>query len=273
MAVDDGHLLYNRKRKQALTGRMDGKVAVITGAASGLGEATARRFSEEGARLILADIQRDKIEALAAELGHAVALQTDVSKEAEVAATVALAVERFGRLDAMVNNAGIIGARAGIRDIEADDWQATMAVLLNSVFYGSKHAARVMVEQGFGCILNNASVGGVAPMGPCAYSTAKHGVIGMTKSVATELAPHGISVNAVAPGTVATNLNGLDEGAAQDKAYRNSALNRAVQSVDIANGFLFLASDEGRNITGQVMIIDGGLTALPVAMWRKHESL
>ncbi len=251
-----------------MAGRLSGKTALITGAASGIGEATARRFAAEGAKVLIADIQMDKGKALAAELPGALFLRVDVTKEEDVAAAVALAKDRFGRLDCMINNAGLVGAVGSIRDIAGEDWQATLAVLLNSVFYGMKHAARLMVEQRDGCILSTSSVAGIAAMGPHAYSTAKHAVVGLTRSVASELAQFGVRVNVVAPGTVPTNMTGSVFGsldAARDRAAQKSPLGRSIEPDDIAGGFLYLASDDARNQTGQVLVIDGGLTACPVA--------
>ena len=185
-----------------MPGRLEGKVVVVTGGASGIGEGIVRRFVEEGARCVIADIQEDPAQAVAGELGEATAfVRTDVSDEAQVAAVIGAAVERFGRLDCMVNNAGILGAVGPIADTDTDAWLRSIQVLLNSVFFGTKHAAKVMIPQGSGTIINTTSTAGLrAGLGPHAYTTAKHGVVGLTQSTATELGRHGIRVNAIAPG-------------------------------------------------------------------------
>ena len=169
-----------------MSNRLAGKVAVITGAASGIGEATARRFVEEGCKVVLGDIQTEQGQALARELGTGVVFQyCNVTKEDEVAGLVDLAVKEFGQLDIMFNNAGIVGAIGPIDTTIDAEWNATLAVLLNGVFYGMKHAARVMKPQKSGAIVSMSSVAGVAGgLGPHAYAAAKTAVVGLTKNVA-----------------------------------------------------------------------------------------
>jgi NAD(P)-dependent dehydrogenase (short-subunit alcohol dehydrogenase family) len=248
-----------------MAGRLNGKVAVITGGASGLGEATARLFSSEGAKIVIADRQTDKGEALVRALGNAAFARTDVTKEADVAAAVDLAVKQFGRLDCMINNAGIAGATGPIADTSAELFASTIAIMLTGVFYGMKHAARVMAAQRSGSILSTASVAGIAGgHGAHSYTAAKHGVVGLTRSVASELAPKGIRVNAIAPGSVPTALTANIRGDNIDNARAVSAdmspMKEIILPEEIAAGFLYLASDDGRHITGQVLAIDGGLT-------------
>ena len=172
-----------------MTTRLDGKVAAITGAASGFGAATARRFVAEGCRVALGDIQRGPLAALARELGAAaVARPCDVAREEDVAALVDAAVANFGALDVMFNNAGIVGAVGPIATTPRAEWSATLDVLLNGVFYGMKHAARVMQPRRKGSIISMASTAGImGGLGPHAYCAAKHAVVGLTKNVGAEL--------------------------------------------------------------------------------------
>jgi NAD(P)-dependent dehydrogenase (short-subunit alcohol dehydrogenase family) len=245
--------------------QLKGLVTIITGAASGLGEATARRFVADGATVILSDIQVDRGAAVANGLRAAFAA-ADVTIEEEVAALVAQAVDRYGRLDCMINNAGLLGFVGSITAISEADWSNTIAVLLGSVFYGMKHAARVMIEQRSGVILSTASIAGLVPLGPHIYTTAKHGLVGLTRSVGSELAAHGIRVNAVAPGKVPTQITGNRLGGydavRRDAAARNP-LGRTVEADEIAGAFAYLAGPDGRSITGQILTADAGLTACP----------
>jgi NAD(P)-dependent dehydrogenase (short-subunit alcohol dehydrogenase family) len=253
-----------------MTGRLDGKVAVITGGASGIGEGAVRRFVEEGAACVIADVQTERGVALAAELGDAARfVDVDVTEEIAVEAAVGAAVEHFGRLDCMFNNAGVVGVIGPIADTDADAWDRTMAVLLRGVFLGIKHAARVMIPQGSGSIVSTSSTAGVTGgLGPHAYTAAKHGVVGLTKSAASELGQHGIRVNAVAPGNIVTPMtadvvsgNHTDLATAHDHIETTSPLHRAGLPVDIANVALFLASDEAAYVTGQTLVADAGQTS------------
>ena len=249
--------------------RLDGKVAIVTGGASGIGEATARMFAEEGARLVIADMDGSAGETLAKELGDAFFCRTDVTLEDEVANVVAYAVDRYGRLDCMVNNAGIVGAIGSICDTPYNHWKATLAVLLDGVFFGCKHAARAMLASSTrGTILNTASVAGLrGGFGAHAYSTAKHAVIGLTRSVASELAPHGVRANAVAPGAVVTPLieaiTGADGDTLRGLAAQASPLGQATYPRDIAGAFTYLASDDATHVTGEVLTVDAGSMMAP----------
>ena len=253
-----------------MTGRVSGKVAVITGAASGLGEATARLMHAEGASVILTDIQDDRGRRVAAELGdRARYLHCDVTAEADVAGAVDTAVREFGQLDCMFNNAGIIGAHGGIDEIPLEEYEFTMAVLLRSVFLGLKHAARVMKPQHSGVILNTTSIGGLqGGLGPHVYGAAKGAVVALTKNVAAELGAWSIRVNAIAPGKILTPMNAatiVGDPDAMDEAReafrtRTPLRGRIGVADDIAQAVLWLASDDAGFVSGHILVVDGGLT-------------
>jgi NAD(P)-dependent dehydrogenase (short-subunit alcohol dehydrogenase family) len=253
-----------------VTGRVSGQVAVVTGAASGLGEATARLMHAEGASVILTDIQDDRGQRVAAELGDRCRyLHCDVTAEPDVARAVDTAVGEFGRLDCMFNNAGIIGAHGGIDEIPLEEYEFTMAVLLRSVFLGLKHAARVMKPQHSGVILNTTSIGGLqGGLGPHVYGAAKGAVIALTKNVAAELGAWSIRVNAIAPGKILTPMNAatiagdpdaMDE-AREAFATRTPLRGRIGVADDIAHAALWLASDDAGFVSGHTLVVDGGLT-------------
>ena len=248
-----------------MAGRLEGKVAIVTGGASGIGEGTIRRFIEEGAKCIIADIQTELAKSLADDLGgDAVPFSLDVADEDQVKACVDFAVKEFGSLDIMFNNAGILGSVGPIAEIERDGWLRTIDVLLSSVFYGIKHAARVMQDQGYGSIINTASTAGVrAGLGPHIYTAAKHAVVGLSQSVATELGPHGIRVNVIAPGGTVSGLTARlvtgdhqNLGKASKMIGVNNPLRRAGTPKDIANAVLYLASDEASFTNGAVLVVD-----------------
>lgn len=252
-----------------MTGRLEGRTAVITGAASGIGAGTARLFVEEGARVVVADMQIDAGRALVDELGESARFaEVNVLDEAQVAAAVDLAVAEFGHLDIMFNNAGIVGAVGRISEMSAEAWDNTIGILLRGVFLGVKHAARVMLPQSSGVILSTASTAGVlGGLGPHAYTAAKHGVIGLTKSVANELAPNGIRVNAIAPGNTVTAMTAsVTTGDANDvegttaRIASMSPLGYAGVPHDIAAAALYLASDDARYVSGHTLVVDAGQT-------------
>ena len=246
-------------------GQLDGRVAVITGAASGMGLATARRFVAEGARVVVADVNTQAGERAVGELGDSARFaRCDVSVEDDVASSVSLAVEAFGRLDVMFNNAGVGGAFGPITEIEADDWDATFAVLVRGVFLGIKHAARVMIEQGEGgSIINTASIAGLAGGGgPQAYSAAKAAVVNLSQTTSLELSPHLIRVNSICPGLIFTPLmHQGDEADAERVMNELQPLPRRGEGDDIAGAALWLAGSDSAFVTGQAITVDGGITA------------
>ena len=253
-----------------MTGRVSGKVVVVTGAASGLGEATARLMHAEGATVLLTDIQDDRGERVVAEMGgRSRYLHCDVTAEPEVAHVVDTAVREFGRLDCMFNNAGIVGTHGGIDEIPLEEYEFTLAVLLRSVFLGMKHAARVMKQQHSGVILSTTSIGGLqGGLGPHIYGAAKGAVVALTKSVAAELGAWSIRVNAIAPGKILTPMNAANvvgDPDAMDEAReafrtRTPLRGRIGVADDIAHAALWLASDDAGFVSGQTLVVDGGLT-------------
>jgi NAD(P)-dependent dehydrogenase (short-subunit alcohol dehydrogenase family) len=263
-----------------------GKVAVVTGGASGIGRATVERFVAEGARVVIADVETDKGEALASALGaDALFRRTDVSDPEQVAAVVATAVEKFGGLHVMVNNAGISGTMHR-RFLEDDlaDFHRVMAVNVLGVMAGTRDAARHMAGNGGGSIINLTSIGGIqAGGGVMTYRASKAAVIQFTKSAAIELAYHEIRVNAIAPGNIptpllATSAAGMDEetlerytAAIRQTMRDDRPLKREGTPDDIAEAALYFASERSRYVTGTVLPVDGGSVAGKVIRSRKRE--
>ena len=251
--------------------RLAGKVALITGGASGIGEATVRLFVTEGASVVAADIQDERGRQLAAELGpRAAYVHADVSREADVKAAVGETVKRFGRLDCLFNNAGSAGVGGSIEQIDAAGFDETIGVLLRSVFLGMKHAAPVMKGQGSGSIISTASVAGLRTgLASHVYSAAKAAVIHLTHSVAMELGESGVRVNCICPGGIATPIFGKAFGA-PERAEEIASLMKGVlpqmQPIrrsglpdDIAQAALWLAGDESSFVNGHALVVDGGL--------------
>ena len=260
-------------------GRLDGRVGVVTGGASGIGAAIVDRFIEEGAVVVVADLADRAGRAIADRHGVSARFcRADVTVEADVAAAVDLAVSSFGRLDVMVNNAGVVGAVGPIAETSEAAYDETMGVLLKGVFLGTKHAARAMMAQGSGVIIATASTAGImGGLGPHLYTAAKHAVIGLTKSVANELGPYGIRVNSVAPGSTVTPMvtalhrdTPEDEAAVADRLAAQCLLGTAGLPADVANGVVYLASDEARNVTGHCLVIDAGQTTSGTTTNRFH---
>lgn len=263
--------------------QLEGKVAVVTGGASGIGEATVRRFVAEGAQVVVADLQEGPGEDLVSELGDATRFaRADVSHEPDVAGAIAVAVDHFGRLDVLYNNAGFVGATGPLESTTAEEYDLTMGVLLKAVFFGIKHASPVMKEQRRGSIISTSSVCGLtAGVGTHLYSVAKAGVIMLTKSAALELAEWDVRVNAVCPGYVATplgagtRLSDLGRHETEQRLARTrerlalaQPIGRMGEADDVAQLVAFLASDESSWITGTAQVIDGGLTL--GKPWRKQ---
>ncbi len=251
-----------------MTGRLEGRTAVITGAASGIGAGTARMFVEEGARVSSPTCRSTPARRSSTSSATPPGSPRSTCSTSAVAAAVDLAVSEFGPLDIMFNNAGIVGAVGRISEMPTEAWDNTIAILLRGVFLGTKHAARVMLEQNSGVIINTASTAGVmGGLGPHVYTAAKHGVVGLTKSVANELAPNGIRVNAIAPGNTVTAMtasvtsgdpNDLDK--TNDRIASMSPLGYAGLPYDIAAAALYLASDDARYVSGHTLVVDAGQT-------------
>jgi NAD(P)-dependent dehydrogenase (short-subunit alcohol dehydrogenase family) len=248
-----------------------GKVAIVTGGASGMGRATVMRFLAEGAKVMVADLNDAngaETIAVAKAQGHVDGIafvRCDVAKESDVAALVAETLKRFGRLDIAYLNAGVGGAFGPIAETSVEDWDYTFAVLVRGVFLGMKHGARILRAQGSGgVILSTASVAGLSGGdGPQAYSAAKAAVINLTRAVAIELAPDRIRVNCICPGGINTPL--LHRGSPEAMGQMLDAAQPWPdhgRPEDIAAAALYLASDDARFVTGEALVVDGGMTAV-----------
>jgi NAD(P)-dependent dehydrogenase (short-subunit alcohol dehydrogenase family) len=253
-------------------GLLDGKVCLVTGAGQGLGLAVADEFAREGGAVVLLDRNAETVAAAAARItaggGRAVSHALDVTNYEAYAGVVAATLAEFGRIDVLVNNAAINPSTRSILDDTLKEWRRTIAINLEAVYMGSKLVAPHMVAQGAGRIIHVSSIQGFASSGLCgSYNAAKGAIIAYTKSMAVELAPHGILVNAVAPGFMATPMsivNGVDEATTPEFLdwyvdRRKIPLGRTGQPEDVAGTIVFLASDYCRYMTGQLLVVDGGL--------------
>lgn len=262
-----------------MAGRLEGKVAVVTGGASGIGAASVRVFVAEGARVVVADAQRERGQEVAASLGEAACFfRVDVSREDQVQAMIAEATNRWGRLDVLFNNAGFGGALGPIESTSIEEYEITFDVLLKGVFLGIKHAAPVMKQQGAGIIINTASVAALrSGYSPHLYAVAKAAVVKLTETVSLELGADGIRVNCICPGFIATALAAGHPDAGEqgiqrvrDELGSMQPIGRAGEPEDIANAALFLASDESSFVTGHSIVVDGGIVNGPAwSRWPK----
>lgn len=247
--------------------RLDGKVAVITGAASGIGEGTARRFAEEGAQLVIADVQEEQLGEVARSINEAAGdevclpVATDVRNSEDVQGMLNAAVERFGGVDIVYNNAGIGRNEGNVRDCPEELFDRIIEINLKGVWLGIKHSIPLLEARGGGSIISTASIAGLSGLsGIGAYCASKGGVIALTRAAAGEWAAQNIRINCICPGGIVTGLSGFRSSPDETRALlsRIHPVNRAGEPVDIANAALWLASDESTFVTGQAIVVDGG---------------
>lgn len=260
--------------------RLQDKVAIVTGGAGGMGQATVARFLAEGARVVIADFNAASGQAtldMARQAGHADAarfIRTDVAREADIKAMIECAMSEFGRLDILFNNAGVGGAIGPVWEIEEEEWDYTFDVLVKGVFFGIKHGSRVLrQQQQGGSIINTASVAGLSGgCGPLAYSAAKAAVVNLSRAAAVQLAPDRIRVNAICPGFILTGLTHSAQVSLEEAGRHLDGLQPWPEhgtGADIAGTALFLASDDSRFVTGDAIVVDGALTAIGPDVWQR----
>ena len=262
-----------------MAGRLDGKVALITGGCSGIGLATTERFVAEGARVVVADLQDEKGANLESRFADKVAyIHCDVTVEADIAAAVAKAAEAFGGLDILFNNAGTGGVASGVADMPIEGWDFTQALLLRAPMLGIKHAIPLMRARGGGSVINTASIAGLEAGWGLAYGVAKAGVIHLSKLAAAELAVDNIRVNSICPGVIVTPIFGVATGRSREQADQLAAglvdaaaamqpIRAAGRPEDIAAAALYFASDDSRFTTGAHLVVDGGITVGARTSW------
>ena len=244
--------------------RLEGKVAIVTGAGRGLGKGIARKLVEEGAKVVLADVMdaEDTIREFEAAGGDARFFQVDVSKQEEVQALIKYAVDEFGTLDIMVNNAGI--NRDGmLHKMPRENWDLVISINLSGVFFGTQEAVKIMREKGYGRIINISSGSWLGNIGQANYAASKAGVVGLTKTAARENAKKGITCNVICPGFIETDmtrkLKEVKDGAAWDSMIARVPMGYAGKPEDVGNLVAFLASDEASYITSEVINVGGGM--------------
>ncbi|MFP6650755.1 MAG: glucose 1-dehydrogenase [Dehalococcoidia bacterium] len=246
-------------------GRLDGKVALISGGSKGQGAAEAKLFAQEGAKVVLADILDDEGKKVEAEInetgGEAMYLHLDVTSEADWAAAVRATIDSYGKLDILVNNAGIL-LRKGVEETSAEEWDRIQDVNSKGVFLGVKAAIPAMREAGGGSIVNISSIAGLRGSTSTAYGASKGLVRLLTKSTAVQYGPEGIRCNSVHPGIIETDMTEeMLDSAGREQWLARTPLRIIANAHDVALGVLYLASDESRYVTGSELVIDGGITA------------
>ncbi|MFT7648886.1 MAG: NAD(P)-dependent dehydrogenase (short-subunit alcohol dehydrogenase family) [Candidatus Poriferisodalaceae bacterium] len=251
----------------SMMGLLENKIAIVTGAGSGIGAASALRFAAEGAAVAVADVRLRKAEETATAInnagGVAIAVEVDVSDASAVEAMMNTTVERFGRLDVLFNNAGTLRPGSAV-ELSVEDWDLVMAVNVRSVFLGAKYAVPLMEANGGGSIVNTASISGLhGDGGAVVYAASKAAVINLTRALSTDHARDGIRVNAICPGTIETPpvQRMMADPASLEVNLRAHAIGRLGQPSEIANAAVWLASDEASFVTGEAIVVDGGLRA------------
>jgi 3-oxoacyl-[acyl-carrier protein] reductase len=237
------------------------KTVIVTGSARGIGRVIAEAFARQHANVVISDLDQSAVDIVVSEIGGtAFGVQANVTKSAEVESLFEKTIEKFGRVDILVNNAGITRDTLMIR-MDEKDWDMVLDINLKGAFLVTKAAARIMMKQRYGRIVNISSVIGLSGnAGQANYAASKAGLIGLTKSAAKELCTRGITVNAVAPGFIETEMTAKMPDAARQAILSQVLINRPGTPVDVAQAVLFLASEEASYITGQVLAVDGGLT-------------